>query len=434
MSSRSVRGHPGWWRTAVVGIVGGLLVAACGGGATSGQGQQGASGPPIKIGVLSDISASPPEGAEMQTNTDLAVAQINAAGGIHGHKLEVTYMDPANATDKAISDAQQLVQQDNVDVLLGGILSSECLGISPLAKSLGVVYMPSSGCASDVLTSKQCSSNTFRVSPEGQQTILPLTSYIVKSYGDKWGIVYPDYALGTSLLASYTAGLQAAGGQIVPSQSIKIQFNPPAPSMAPYVSQIKTDGSINGVINAEVSNDLVRVSDTMAQFNIASKLKIVGVFGKERFKGVYPDSLNGDIGQSPELSNDPNNQFDVAYHKAFRQQLAKEPAVIQNTLGGNQAVPGDLGYEAYTTMTALKEAMLKSNFTGRADTQKLIPALAHLKAPQGADFPGGAFQMDPNNHQGAQTTYIAKINGQNEQVLATIPANKLPSIGGNCHV
>jgi ABC-type branched-subunit amino acid transport system substrate-binding protein len=433
MSSTSGRGRRGRWGL-VVAVTAGLLVAACGGssgGGSSGTSQQ-ATGSPIKIGVLNDNSPFVAvEGAEMRVNTDLAVSQINSSGGIHGHPLQVTYVNPQAQPDQAITLAQQLVQQQGVDVLVGAVLSSECLGVEGLMPRLQIVYATSTGCATDVLTSKQCNNYTFRVTPAGPQAILPLTGWQVNTYGKKWSIIYPDYAFGQSQLASYKTGLAAAGGAL--TQIIPIPQN--EPNMTPYITKIATDGSVNGLINTEVGADLVRASNAIAQFGINKKMPIVGVFGKERFGGVYPDELTGDIGQGPELSADPNNQYDTAYHKAFRKQLAKEDPNLVNSLGGtDKAVPGDLGYSAYTTINFLKLGMLKANFTGKADTQKLINALAHVKSGQSADFPGGAFQMNPNNHQGAQTTYIAKINGQNEQVLSTIPASKLPPIGGGCNV
>jgi len=65
----------------VIAAVAGLLVAACGGSTPAGPTQ--ANGSPITIGVLDDHAASTAvEGAEMQVNTDLAVAQVNAAGGV----------------------------------------------------------------------------------------------------------------------------------------------------------------------------------------------------------------------------------------------------------------------------------------------------------------------------------------------------------------
>jgi len=423
-ASRSRRGLAGAvWLAAVVTLVAG----ACGGGGGSNT-PAAATGSPIKIGVLDDNAPSTAvEGAEMRVNTDLAIAQVNASGGIHGHPLQAVYADPKAAPDEAINLAQQLVQQQGVDVLVGAVLSSECLGVENLVARLKVVYMASTGCAAEPFTSAQCSTYSFRVSPSGRQGIIPLATYIVNTYGKKWAIIYPDYAFGQSQLAAYKVGIAAAGGEL--TQIIPIPQN--EPNMTPYISKIALDGSINGVINTEVSADLVRSSQVIAQFGVNTKLPIVGVFGKDRFGGVYPDSLTGDIGESPELSDyAKENTADQNYHKAFRAQLAKEDANIVTTLGGaDKAVPGQLGYQAYSTMSALKLAMLASNFTGKADTQKLIKSMSTLTAKQGADFPGGDFQMNASDHQGLETTYIAKIKGQTETVLATITNDKIPPIG-----
>ncbi len=423
----------GRWRSVVAALTGMLAVAACGGGSSGGGGgSQAASGPPIKIGVLADASPFVAvEGAEMRVNTDLAVNQVNAAGGIHGRKLEVVYADPQAQPDKAVTLAQQLVQQQGVDLLVGAVLSSECLGVQNLVARLQVIYASSSGCAAEDFTAKQCNPYTFRFTPQGRQVNVPLSNYIVSTYGKKWSIIYPDYAFGQSQLAAYKVGLQAAGGEL--TQIIPIPQN--ETNMTPYITKIATDGSVNGLINTEVGADLVRASQAIAQFNIAQKMPIVGVFGKERFGGVYPASLTGDIGQTPALSDyDKENKFDTAYHKAFTQQLAKEDSNVVNALGGiDKAVPGGLGYEAFVTIMALKLGMVNSNFTGKADTNKLITALEKLKVKRGAEFPGGDFQMNASDHQGVTTTYIGKIDGQKEVVLATIPPDKLPAIG-SCKV
>src|SRR5262245_12818447 len=128
-------------RSLVVAAAGVLALLACGGGTSSGGGTPQANLSPITLGVLADHATSTGvEGAEMQVNTDLAVAQINAAGGIHGHPLKIAYQDPNADPAQAQSMAQALVQQQNADVILGGILSSECLGVENLAPRLQVVY------------------------------------------------------------------------------------------------------------------------------------------------------------------------------------------------------------------------------------------------------------------------------------------------------
>lgn len=400
-----------------------LTAAACGG-------NSGGSSDAITIGVMADNAPiTAVEGAEMRVNTDLAVAEINKAGGINGKKLKIAYADPKAQADQAISLGQQLVQQQHADVLVGSVLSSECLGVANLAPRLKRVYLASTGCATEVLTSKQCNKYTFRVTPVGRQGVLSVAKYSVKTYGKKWGIIYPDYALGVSQLNAYKAGLAAAGGRL--TQIIPIPQN--ETNMTPYITKIKTSG-VDGLVNAEVGADLTRASKALEQFGINKKLPIIGVFGKERFGGVYPSSLNRDIGVSPELS-DSTSPSEKAYHDAFRAQLAKEPAGIVNTLGGaDKAVPGDLGYVGYTTIKALGAAMKTAKFTsGEDDTDKLISALETLKIKQGPDSPGGDLIMNKSDHQGKQTTYIAKVTGQNEKVLETIPAEKVPEIG-TCQV
>src|SRR5690348_15734236 len=96
------------WRQLAIAAAGMVMVAACGGGAAGGTGSTAATGPAIKIGVLADQAPlTAVEGAEMRVNTDLAIAQVNASGGIHGHRLEAVYADPKAAPDEAVTLAQQ---------------------------------------------------------------------------------------------------------------------------------------------------------------------------------------------------------------------------------------------------------------------------------------------------------------------------------------
>lgn len=417
-------------RRVAIAAVGVVAALACGGGGTTGA--QQASGPPIRIGVLDDNGTSSAiEGAELRVNTDLAIDQANAAGGIKGRRLEAVYVDPKGDAGQAVAMAQQLVQQQNVDVLVGAIFSPECLGVQTLAARLKVAYLASSGCLNEDFTAKACNRYSFRLTPSGRQGVFPLSRYIVDTYGKRWSIIYSDYAYGQSQANAYTLGLQAAGGEL--TQKIAIPLN--ETNVTPFITRIPTDGSITGVINTQAGADVLRSLQVMQQFGINGRMPVVGVFGKERWAGTYPDIVNGSVAVTNALSDSPSdNRYDLAYHTAFRARLAKEEAALTATLGSpDKAVPGISGYQAYTTITGLKLAMLASGFTGRKDTEKLVDALENLKAPQGPDFPGGAFAMSRNDHQGAMTSYIAKVDGQREQVVATIPPGQVPPIG-SCSV
>jgi ABC-type branched-subunit amino acid transport system substrate-binding protein len=416
-----------------ISAAGALIAMACGATGNA-PGPQAANGTPITLGVIDDSGPSSAiEGTELRTNTDLAINQANAAGGIHGHPLKAIYVDPKGDAAQSLSLAQQLVQQQNVDVLVGGVFSPECLGIEGLVARLQITYLPSTGCLSEAFTAAQCNRYSFRVSPAGRQSVFPLSQYIVQKYGKNWAIVYSDYAYGQSQYAAYKLGLAQVGAQI--TKAIAIPLN--ETNVTPYITQIPTDGSINGVINTQAGADVLRSLGVMQQFGFGKTIPVVGVFGAERYagQGGYPDVVNGSIAFTNAFSDTPgDNKYDLDYHKAFRAQLAKEDATIQSTLGGPaNGFPGISGYQAYTTLNALKLGMIASNFTGKADTDKLISALEKLKAPLGPDFPAGAFQMSKSDHQGALTGYIAQINGKRETLLATIPPDKLPPIG-TCQV
>jgi branched-chain amino acid transport system substrate-binding protein len=368
------------------------------------------------------------EGALMRVSTDLVVQRTNSSGGINGHPLQVTYVDPKGDATQALNLATQLAQQDNVDVLAGGLFSPECLGVSGLAAKLQMVYISTNGCASDVLTSKMCDKYTFRVYPVGRQTGDPTVKFEVTTFGSKWGIIYPDYALGQSTLATTQAALQANGADL----PVQIAVPLGEANVTPYVTRVPTDGSIQVLQVSETGSDLARVMSVIQQFGINNKVAIVTALGKESFAGVYPDALNGAIITGTRPSDGiPGNADDAKYMQEWL-AIAKGPdADIVGPLGGvDHVTPGNNnGYNAYMSMMALVTAMRKANFTGKADTDKLVSAFETLSIPQGPDFPDGQLIMNKDDHQGRTTYYLLKINGQKEEVVQTFPADQLPLIG-----
>ena len=78
--------------------------------------------------------------------------------------------------------------------------------------------------------------------------------------------------------------------------------------------------------------------------------------------------------------------------------------------------------------------MLAAKFSGRQDTEALIAALEKVNIPLGTDAPGGAIIMNPQDHQGAQTVYVYRVAGpQQEELLSTVPADQVPKFN-SCHV
>jgi branched-chain amino acid transport system substrate-binding protein len=389
------------------------------------------TGSPIKLGVLDDVTGiGAIEGALMRISVELAVSEVNNGGGINGHPLEVTYADPKGDATQALQLATQLAQQDNVDVLAGGIFSPECLGVQGLAEKLQMVYVAVNGCATDQFSAKSCSKYSFRVYPAGRQTSDPAFSYEVKNFGTKWAIIYPDYALGQSQLATSEAALQKNGAEYVTKVAVPLGET----NVTPFVTKVPTDGSVTALYITMTGSDLARVMNVVQQFGMNKKMAIVTGLGKESFAGVYPEALDGAIITGTRSSDGiPGNKADEDYQKAWL-EVAKKNADLTGPLGGvDKVTPGNNnGYNAYMSIKALTIAMRKSGFTGKADTEKLVSAMETLNVPQGPGldaFPSGQMIMNKDDHQGRTTYYLLKINGQKEEVVQTFAADSLPLIG-----
>jgi urea transport system substrate-binding protein len=397
--------------------------------------EQGATsnGTPIKIGYLADANGtSAPIAAGMHLGTDLALQHIKAAGGVNGHPIQVTYVDPQSDPTQASQMATQLIQTDKVDVLMGAVLSSECLVVQQLVQKLQVVYLPTFGCAAEEFSTQFCNRYTFRFEPVGRQALGPLVDYIVKNYGKSWAMMYSDYAYGQSQLRAYTAELGKLGASI----SLPIPVPQNEPNLAPYVTKIPTDGSVNGVIiNGLGAGDLTRVSLALGQYGIAPKVQVIGNSGRDVYGGGYPEFLTGSVAApQPYITGQPpNNPYGDTYEKGWRDIVQKEPEWA-NIFGGADKALAFEGYYQYSAMMALKTAMVSARFNGRADNEALISSLEKVNLALGPDAPGGAVMMNPADHQGAQTLYVYRVAGpQEEEILATVPADQVPRFN-SCHV
>ena len=103
----------------------------------------------IKIGEINSYKAQPAFLEPYKKGMELAVDQINAAGGLNGKKVQlITRDDNANPGD-AVRVAEELISRDKVDVLTGSFLSHIGLALTDFAKQKKVFFL-----ASEPLTDK----------------------------------------------------------------------------------------------------------------------------------------------------------------------------------------------------------------------------------------------------------------------------------------
>src|ERR1700674_4516551 len=114
-----------------------IIVASCGSATTSGGNTNTYAGKVIKFGaILSITGAGGVYGPQSRDGMNLAVKQINAAGGVLGATITLTINDDASDKAQSAQVAQKLIQEEQDMALLGPTLSNSAVAVHPLAESL----------------------------------------------------------------------------------------------------------------------------------------------------------------------------------------------------------------------------------------------------------------------------------------------------------
>lgn len=101
---------------------------------------------PIRIGAF--LSVTGPAaflGEPEQKTLEMYVERVNAAGGVAGRKVELTVYDDAGDADKARTFTKRLLEQDKVDLLVGGSTTGTTMAVIPLAEQAQVPFVSLAG-------------------------------------------------------------------------------------------------------------------------------------------------------------------------------------------------------------------------------------------------------------------------------------------------
>jgi branched-chain amino acid transport system substrate-binding protein len=124
--------------TAIAAIGAIALLAGCTAGESTDTGG-GEAAEPFKISVVIDETGPGGfAGSPSRKGVDLAIAEINDAGGIDGRLIEAVYTDSATDAAQATAAVTQAVSDPDVEAIVYGVIGSTALGVAPVAQSAGV--------------------------------------------------------------------------------------------------------------------------------------------------------------------------------------------------------------------------------------------------------------------------------------------------------
>ncbi len=238
-----IRPTPLWRSVAVLGVAG-LVLTACGGdddttttpsddGTTSAAAGKGDG--TLKIGTLLPQTGSlaflgPPEFA----GVDLAIKDINDAGGVNGTQVEKVDSDSGDTSTDTASQSVDRLLSNNVDAIVGAASSSVSLSVIDKIVGSGVVQISPAN-TSDEFTSYDDKGLYFRTAPPDVLQGRVLGDLILADGNASVGIMALQDSYGTGLADNATKSIEAGGGQVVET----VVYDPKAASFSTEVGKIK---------------------------------------------------------------------------------------------------------------------------------------------------------------------------------------------------
>ena len=161
-----------------------------------------AIGQPIKIGELNSYKTFPAFLEPYRKGMELAVEEVNRAGGVLGRPLELIVRDDNGNPGDAVRVAEELLAREKVDILMGTFSSAVGLAVADFARQRKAFFL-----AAEPLTDKMVweSGNkyTFRLRPSTYMQTAMLIPDAVRLAKRRWAIVYPSYEYGTAATAAF---------------------------------------------------------------------------------------------------------------------------------------------------------------------------------------------------------------------------------------
>jgi branched-chain amino acid transport system substrate-binding protein len=192
------------------------VLAGCSGAKES----SGGEGKTIKVGVNLELSGGVASyGESLENGIDIAVDEINKAGGVKGKKLEIVKVDNKSEAAEATNGAIKLTSQDKVTAIIGAATSGDTVAQAQIANDTKTILLTPSGTSPNVTVGDDGKLNeyVFRTSYIDPFQGIVAGNFAAKELNVKNAAIFADsasdYAKG--LAASFKETFEKAGGKVV---------------------------------------------------------------------------------------------------------------------------------------------------------------------------------------------------------------------------
>ncbi len=350
---------------------------------------------PIKVGVIADQTGDLAfMGIASANVATMVIEDINASGGLLGRPLEMILEDDGTDDDQAARVAAKLVQEDHVDVVLGGIYSSTRQAIKgPVVVDGKTLYI-----YPEQYEGQEYDPLLFCTGPVPAQQVEPLIPWLMERTGAKtFFLPSADYIWPHVLNKAVHEAAEAAGGSIVGEEYFPLDHA----DYGETIDRINSSGA-DVVFNTIVPPGLMPFFEQLHHSGFTQRGgQLICTYFDENLLGLLPaeqvDGLYGCIDYYHDVSDPFSQELKARYDARF-------PDSAQFTAGSSCT-------GMYRGLKLWEAAVTEAGSLEQAD---VVAALDHAKISEG---PGGPAEMVPGQHHVRMNMYIAQADNGRFKVV-----------------
>ena len=336
---------------------------------------------PIKIGSVLSVTGPAAFLGDPELKTlQLYVDDINKKGGVIGRPLQLVHYDDGSDANKANSFAKRLIDDDKVDILVGGTTTGATMSMVPLAEKSGTPFVSLAGA---VVIIEPVKKHVFKTPHTDRMAAEKVFEDMKKRGITKVALLSETSGFGASGKKETEAVAGKYGITLVANET----YGPKDTDMSPQLTKIKGTPGVQAVFVFGLGQGPAIVTKNYKQLGITLPLyQSHGVASDEFLKLAGPAAEGVRLPSPAQLiptklpANDPQKPVVTAYENAYKAAYKQDVS----TFGGY----------AYDGLMLAVDAIKRANSTDKAKVRDA------LEATKGFVATSGTFNMSPTDHMG----------------------------------
>ncbi|MDR9432975.1 MAG: ABC transporter substrate-binding protein [Spiribacter sp.] len=270
---------------------------------------------PLRVGALMPMTGDLQAYGESSRNgVELAIKEINAAGGVMGEPIALEVSDTQTQPQAGVDAAQRLVSVQNVSAIVGALSSGVTIPVASSVTSSEGVPQISNASTSPVMTELEDNDFLFRTTPSDAFQGTALASVAIEKGIDSAAILYINNDYGEGLADAFTEAFIAAGGNVVGSAGYE-------PGQASYRGDLSAvaDGRSPLLLIGYPENGQTILRQALEGGHFSEFMFTDGMKSPQIVENLGAQYLNGSFGTAAEARDDTDaaQHFRGAYEESY---------------------------------------------------------------------------------------------------------------------